>query len=200
MSKAKAIDYMAVLLKLRDEVEFGAEVAAGGGGIGCYGDGSTVAIDGVVFRSEPKIVEHFRQRPPGGDFFIDAHPEVLNVLPAKLVREVHLVVSGRINLVVSSPGVAVWVLVARCVVVLNKRSGLGARLLESVARVPMPGPGVNRRMPPRTGLLVHFDVVVDILKQRSCQTSASRDLAEMAEASVLRQVHTAGSDSPQKIG
>src|ERR1700719_3507687 len=110
MSKTKAIDYVAVLLKLRDKVQFGAEVAAGGRWIGRYGEGSTLAIGRVVLRGQPEIVEHFRQRPPGGDFFIDAHPEVLNVPPAKLVREVHLVVSGRINLVVSSPGVAVWVL------------------------------------------------------------------------------------------
>ena len=98
------------------------------------------------------------------NFFAGARSEILYVLPAKLIGEVHFVVSRGIDLVVRAPGIAVRILVARRIVVFDKGSGLRARILEGVTGVPMPGPGVNGIVSERAGLLVHFDVVIEILE------------------------------------
>ena len=69
MTKTEAIVYMPVLLILGDQVEFRSEVATGSSRVRGYGDSATRGIDRIVFRRQPEIVNHLRQRPFFSNFF-----------------------------------------------------------------------------------------------------------------------------------
>jgi hypothetical protein len=55
-------------------------------------------------------------------------------------------------------------------------------------------------MSQRAGLLVHFDVVIEVDRQRADKASASGDFVHMAVAHGFGQGHVARSNSPQQIG
>jgi hypothetical protein len=85
-------------------------------------------------------------------------------------------------LVVRPPDVAVWVHVARRIIVLPKSSRLAARVLKRIANVPVPGPRIDGFRPQRAALLVHFDVVIETGSERAGCTDTCRDLAHMTKA------------------
>ena len=80
------------------------------------------------------------------NLLIDAHTEVLDVPPSELVGEIHLVVTGWIDLIVRAPRVTVGVFVARCVVVFGEGAGLETHIFEGISRVPVSSPRVDRVM------------------------------------------------------
>ena len=104
MTKTETIADVAVMLIFRDNVEFRAEMATGSSRVRGYGDSATRPIHRIVFRRQPEIVNHLRQRPLFSNLFVHAGADVLDVPPAEFIGEVHLVVSGGIYLVVSAPG------------------------------------------------------------------------------------------------
>ena len=123
MARAETVAYVPVLLIFRDQVEFNSEMTAGSSRVRAYGNSATRGIHRIVFRRQPEIVKHPGERPPLSNLFVNAGADVLDVPPAELIGKVHLVVSGGINLVVSAPGVSVWVLRARSVIVLHEQPG-----------------------------------------------------------------------------
>src|SRR5580698_2351354 len=97
-------------------------MATGSARVRSYGDSATRCVHRIVSRRQPEIVEHLRQRPLFSGLLVNAGADVLDVPPAELICEVHLVVSGRIDLVMRAPSVALWILVAGGVIVLGKHS------------------------------------------------------------------------------
>src|SRR5271168_4267311 len=120
MTETEAIGDVTVLFILGDQVQFRSQMATCGSRMRGYGDRATGGIDRIVFRRQPEIVHHLRQRPLLANIFFNARADVLDVPPAELIGEGHLVVSGRVDLVVRAPRGAVWVLIAGGVIVLGK--------------------------------------------------------------------------------
>src|ERR1700723_315042 len=111
MGQTKPVSDMLILRVFRDKVELVAEMATAGSRMCSEGDAAAGGIDRIVRCGHPEIVEHLGQCPFPCQFLVDAGSKVLDVPPAELVGEGHLVVGGGIDLMVGAPCPAVLLFV-----------------------------------------------------------------------------------------